>query len=82
MTEDERERAVRLQEALEPMFLTALRTAAAASGATERDAAQTIIALALARLKMLEANIETEQQIRRAWETVALEDQEIPCEVT
>jgi len=78
MTEDERERAVRLQEELEPMFLTALRTAAKATSASERDAAQAVIALALARLAMLDAQIDTERQIREAWETVALADEPVP----
>jgi len=82
MTEDERERAARLQEQLEPMFLTALRTAAKATGASERDAAQAVIALALARLAMLDANLDTEAQIRRAWETVALQDEDAPYRTT
>jgi len=78
MIEDRRERALRLQEMLEPAFLASLRAAMAAAIATERDVAEAFISLALARLAMLDAQVRTEQQIQRAWGTVAVADEAAP----
>lgn len=37
-----------------------------------------MISLALARLAMLDAQIDTERQIREEWDTVALDDEPVP----